>query len=85
MPRRKERGENMKAYVAYETIAYKEIEIPDKFAKLVEKDGCWSEEIEALWLELDEYADSKEFLSQCDFDGEICGLDDEYGHSLLEW
>lgn len=75
----------MKAYVLYETVATKEIEIPDKFAPLVEKGGCWSEEVEALWRDLDEYADSKEFLNQCDFDGEICALEDENGNSLLEW
>lgn len=75
----------MKAYVFYETVTRKEIEIPDKFAKLVGKDGCWSEEIEALWRNLEEYADSKEFLSQCDFDGEIRSLCDEYDNTLLEW
>lgn len=75
----------MKAYVLYETIAYKEIEIPDKFTKLVEKDGCWSEEVEALWQDLDDYTNSKEFFNQCDFDGEICALEDEDGTTLLEW
>lgn len=75
----------MKAYVVYETVATKEIEIPDKFAPLVEKGGCWSEEIEALWGDLDEYADSKDFLKQCDFEGNILAMEGEDGEVLLEW
>ena len=86
MPRRKERGGNMKAYITYETIAYKEIEIPDKFAELVTPGGEWNEEVENLWDELDDYTHSKEFRDLCrSLDGEICALEDENGFTLTEW
>ena len=77
----------MKAYVVYEIVTKKEIEIPDKFAPLVGADwsGIWSEEAGGLWRDLDDYADSKDFLNQCDFDGTIRALEAENGEVLLEW
>lgn len=74
----------MKAYVIYD-MTRKEIKMPDKFANLFEKGGCWSEEIKTLWQDLDEYMDSKAFLGQCDFNSEICALEDENGYSILMW
>lgn len=77
----------MKAYVVYETVATKEIEIPDKFAPLVEKGGEWSEEIEALWGEFDQYTGSDpHFWKQCnDLPGDVLAVEDENGNTMVEW
>ena len=71
----------MKAYVAYVTIAHKEIEIPDKFAELAKPD--YSNE---LLNELDEYTNTPEFYQTCGpLDGDICAIENEDGERLIEW
>ena len=77
----------MKAYVVYETVARKEIEIPDKFAPLAGSGSDWSEEIETLWHDFDSYTGSNpHFWKQCnDLPGDVVAVEDETGTTRVEW